>query len=126
VVCKWIGNSAAIAATHYLQLTDEHFARATRENSTSEAAQNPTQKLQESARNGQNGQQGQEDENASNAGDFNKKRLNAGDCERRLMTPTGLQPSRVRAGRCRGYAIVGRPARLMARGLVSPQGSMAL
>lgn len=92
VVCKWIGNSAAIAATHYLQLTDEHFARATGENCTSEAAQNPTQKLQESARNGQNDQQGQDDENPSNAGDFKKKRLNAGDCERRLMTPTGFEP----------------------------------
>lgn len=28
VVCAWIGNSEAIAAKHYLQLTDEHFQRA--------------------------------------------------------------------------------------------------
>jgi integrase len=28
VVCAWIGNSSAIAAKHYLQVTDEHFAMA--------------------------------------------------------------------------------------------------
>ena len=28
VVCKWIGNSQPVAAKHYLQLTDEHFAQA--------------------------------------------------------------------------------------------------
>lgn len=29
VVCNWIGNSAIIAAKHYLQVTDDHFAKAT-------------------------------------------------------------------------------------------------
>jgi hypothetical protein len=28
VVCDWIGNSQAVAAKHYLQTTDEHFAKA--------------------------------------------------------------------------------------------------
>ncbi|MGD9724021.1 MAG: hypothetical protein AB7O59_21705 [Pirellulales bacterium] len=28
VVCEWIGNSAAVAAKHYLQVTDEHFEQA--------------------------------------------------------------------------------------------------
>jgi hypothetical protein len=28
VVCQWIGNSQVIAATHYLQVTDNHFAEA--------------------------------------------------------------------------------------------------
>ena len=28
VVCAWIGNSPAVAAKHYLQVTDEHFAKA--------------------------------------------------------------------------------------------------
>ena len=27
-VCEWIGNSPAIAAEHYLQVTEEHFQRA--------------------------------------------------------------------------------------------------
>jgi integrase len=30
VVCAWIGNSESVARKHYLQLTDEHFARAVR------------------------------------------------------------------------------------------------
>lgn len=29
VVCAWIGNSAAIADKHYLQVTEDHFAKAT-------------------------------------------------------------------------------------------------
>ena len=28
VVCEWIGNSKAVAAKHYLQVTHEHFAKA--------------------------------------------------------------------------------------------------
>jgi hypothetical protein len=35
-VCEWIGNSAAIAAKHYLQVTDKHF---------DQAAQNPAQQV---------------------------------------------------------------------------------
>ena len=31
VVCQWIGNSAAIARDHYLQVTDAHFAQAVAE-----------------------------------------------------------------------------------------------
>jgi hypothetical protein len=31
VVCQWIGNSVAVAARHYLQVTDEHFQLATAE-----------------------------------------------------------------------------------------------
>lgn len=31
VVCSWIGNSKAVAAKHYLQTTDEHFAKAAAE-----------------------------------------------------------------------------------------------
>ena len=34
VVCAWIGNSQNVAAKHYLQVTDEHYAS---------AAQNPAQ-----------------------------------------------------------------------------------
>jgi hypothetical protein len=38
VVCAWIGNSQQIAAKHYLQVTDDHFTKA-----TGEAAQNAAQ-----------------------------------------------------------------------------------
>jgi len=41
VVCAWIGNSRAVAAKHYLQVTDEDFA---------EATQNPTQTVRETGR----------------------------------------------------------------------------
>ncbi len=31
VDCEWIGNSQAVATKHYLQTTDEHFAKAIKE-----------------------------------------------------------------------------------------------
>ena len=40
VVCEWIGNSQAVAAKHYLQVTDEHFLQASKE-----AVQNPVQQV---------------------------------------------------------------------------------
>lgn len=44
VVCAWIGNSSATAAKHYLQVTDEHFERATAgELNGEKATQNPAQ-----------------------------------------------------------------------------------
>jgi hypothetical protein len=43
VVCKWIGNTQPVAAKHYLQLTDEHFARAI--GSAGSALQNPVQQV---------------------------------------------------------------------------------
>jgi integrase len=42
VVCSWIGNSAAVAAKHYLQVTDEHYLQASKE-----AVQNPVQQAHE-------------------------------------------------------------------------------
>ncbi len=35
VVCAWIGNSKAVAAKHYLQVTDDHFKKATSEKAQS-------------------------------------------------------------------------------------------
>ena len=40
VVCQWIGNSQAVAAKHYLQVTDEHFLQASKQ-----AVQNPVQQV---------------------------------------------------------------------------------
>lgn len=62
VVCGWIGNSEAVAQKHYLQVTDDHFARAVQPKAESallseksalfpgEAAQNPVQQNAESPR----------------------------------------------------------------------------
>jgi integrase len=46
VVCAWIGNSERIAAKHYLQVTEDYFARAAQEGaaqSGAQALQNPVQ-----------------------------------------------------------------------------------
>ncbi len=48
VVCAWIGNSALIAARHYLQVTDGDFERAAK--SGAEALQNPVQQAAARAR----------------------------------------------------------------------------
>jgi hypothetical protein len=40
VVCDWIGNSQAIAAKHYLQVTEDDFQKAT---------QNPTQTVSDTS-----------------------------------------------------------------------------
>ena len=48
VVCAWIGNSPAIAAKHYLQVTDEHFNK---------AAQNPTQTVHDNSEQGTTAEQ---------------------------------------------------------------------
>lgn len=47
VVCKWLGNSVSVARKHYLQVTDEHFAQAIKNDAKSDAltTQNPTQSV---------------------------------------------------------------------------------
>jgi integrase len=44
VICAWIGNTRAVAAKHYLQVTDQHYTRAL------EALQNPVQQPSASGR----------------------------------------------------------------------------
>ena len=44
VVCQWIGHTPAVAAKHYLQVTDEHYARA-----AGQPGQNPGQSVADSA-----------------------------------------------------------------------------
>ena len=46
-VCKWIGNTVAIAARHYVQVTDDDFRRAS--GAAKQAAQNPAQQTSELA-----------------------------------------------------------------------------
>jgi hypothetical protein len=45
LVCEWIGNSQPVAMKHYLQITDDHFARALGRAAKSDArvVQNPVQ-----------------------------------------------------------------------------------
>ncbi|MDA1050110.1 MAG: tyrosine-type recombinase/integrase [Planctomycetota bacterium] len=49
VVCDWIGNSQAVAAKHYLQVTDDHFSDATKP--VPKIAQNAAQQAHALARN---------------------------------------------------------------------------
>ena len=49
VVCAWIGNSQPVAAKHCLQVTGEHFKRATK--AAENALQNPVQQPLETQRN---------------------------------------------------------------------------
>jgi integrase len=48
VVCAWMGNSRAVAQDHYLQVTDDDFAKAVAvQKATEKAAQNPAQQVSE-------------------------------------------------------------------------------
>ena len=52
VVSAWIGNSQPIAAKHYLQVTCEHFERASGKAEGDDGAlQNPVQQMHERCRN---------------------------------------------------------------------------
>lgn len=55
VVCVWIGNSEAVARKHYLQITDDHFAKAVGKPAITaplceDAVQNPVQQMSERSR----------------------------------------------------------------------------
>ena len=83
IVCEWIGNSRAVAAKHYLQVTDEDFARAlaTPTPPSNSAVQNPVQSLH--AENAKRiASNSQSLETACFAGSFNQ-----------LVPPDGLEPS---------------------------------
>jgi len=75
VVCKWLGNSQPVAAKHYLQVTDDHFQKAT---------QNPTQTVHDKGVcDGQAQQETPQLSVPDNAGLM---------CTTVQMTPTGLEP----------------------------------
>ena len=82
VVCKWIGNSRRIAMEHYLQVTDEHFAK---------AVQNPVQQAYATSR---AESQDFRDESVS-LGECDDLRDDAAECETDKgcqLGVTGLEP----------------------------------
>lgn len=88
VACAWIGNSQLVAMKHYLQITDDHFARASGEK---EALQNA---LQQSAVRGRKAKQGKTRESA-NRPRCNALQNDANPCDDRdlqAMGATGLEP----------------------------------
>ncbi|MCE9591915.1 MAG: site-specific integrase [Planctomycetes bacterium] len=96
VVCKWIGNSQAIAAKHYLQLTSEHFDRAVAgapAQGEKQAAQNAAQQPSETPRNEPKAVPGDEAENAGISGGNKSFQLAAKTFENRKVPRDGLEPS---------------------------------
>ena len=51
VTCEWLGHAPAVAAKHYLQVTDAHYAQAAQE-----AAHNPAQRASARGRTGAHGE----------------------------------------------------------------------
>jgi len=86
VVCAWIGNSPAIAAKHYLQVTEDHFTRAAQK-----AAHFPAQQASAEGRRDSHPERQPEAEPAICEG----LRTNAAPCENRepqSVGDTGLEP----------------------------------
>ncbi len=94
VVCKWIGNSQPVAAKHYLQLTDEHFAQAISgdESAISKAAQNAAQKAHETAGNDAKSFAVNESEIEGSSGDFGDVPALAGYFTVEKAPRRGLEP----------------------------------
>ncbi len=94
VVCKWIGNSQPVAAKHYLQLTDEHFAQAISggESAGAEAAQNAAQKAHETAGNDEKAVPVAESERAETSSGFESYPKSSGYFTDEKMPCTGLEP----------------------------------
>ena len=88
VVTAWIGNSELVAAKHYLQLTDEHFIRATGE----EAAQNAAQNLHEMTRNDSKQPPNEGCDSEANASHSGNLRPASTYCENGKVPTTGLEP----------------------------------
>ena len=96
VVCKWIGNSQRVAAQHYLQLTDEHFDRAIRdeqEAGRAEAAQNAAQQPAETSRNAMNVDRQRDSQPAEDSEACAIFPLGSEPCESEGMTGVGLEPT---------------------------------
>ena len=82
VVCEWIGNSQPTAAKHYLQVTEEHFAK---------AAQNPAQHPAKSG--GKSSQREAEGEaEPATCGAMRKETAPCHDREPFTIPPRGVEP----------------------------------
>ncbi len=77
VATAWVGNSQIVALKHYLQITEDHFARAS---ASSEATQNPTQHTSELTGTTVNDEKAGPAESVSNPLPDKTLRPNAGEC----------------------------------------------
>ncbi len=94
VVCAWIGNSSAIAAKHYLQVTDEHFDRAIGSNETEpeKAAQKAAQQMHEERRKVSQ-VESRKTKNPAICGAFRDITARCENPNKNLMTGAGLEPA---------------------------------
>ncbi len=86
VVCAWIGNSPQVAAKHYLQVTEGHFARA-----TEKAVRNPVQHTAADERTEAQGEKG-EKRKVNACGAVRKSAALRVNEEPQPLGPTGLEP----------------------------------
>lgn len=93
VACAWIGNSQAIAAKHYLQVTDDHFEKAIASATTGKkkATQNLTQQVQEKDRKTSQDKI-PEKKNPANRGAFQGTAANCENPNSCLIPPGGVEP----------------------------------
>ena len=95
VVCKWIGNSQPVATQHYLQLTDEHFARAVRGEhcpGDMEAAQNAAQQPAKMIKTDSKRRARKNSHPAEASEDDAMVPVGAGPCENAQVPPRGVEP----------------------------------
>jgi integrase len=86
VVCEWIGNTVAVAAKHYLQTTEAHFAKAATE--VQKAVQNPVQQVTAEGRSDSQVESGEPEKCPLSAGNPSKSAELVGVS----MGDTGLEP----------------------------------
>ena len=91
VVCKWIGNSEAVAKEHYLQVTDEHFQRAAGCEPAEGALQNPVQQAAAQPRKGMNAVRS-DNEQPAFFSTLRKKATPCNDKGLQKVGHTGLEP----------------------------------
>lgn len=93
VVCAWIGNSSAIAAKHYLQVTDEHFNRAIVGDGSAplKAAQNPARQPHAATRKASHGD-GPKTKTPAICGAFQEIAAGREDPSIYLIPPRGVEP----------------------------------
>jgi integrase len=88
VCCAWLGNSQAIAAKHYLQVTEEHFSEASKTCDGDGALQNPVQSVSELTSYDAHREPG------------NEKTPGNPGVETQLVPPVGLEPTTNRLRVC--------------------------
>jgi hypothetical protein len=98
VVCEWLGNSQPVATKHYLQVTDEHFARGAESDVLS--TQNQAQQGGELGRTEMHEQNGEEKTIAVSQREFRTSQDSSVPCTEPakefkgiLVGDTGLEPA---------------------------------